>query len=225
MPRAPTAWVSLRNIRTATADSTAVSASRIGIDASPPGQSTPRPSPAQNVPNEQSIPPTRNFSVFSGTRDSGWRTATPTPATTTNGQRGAERRRRERVAALRPQCEDDEDHLEPFEQRCLEAHRGTREVEPGGLRQQPRLALGRAELLLLVAHRQHSGVPEQRLAQPAQAEQQQQRADGRLEVVGVEMRTAMARRSPPRRSGPARRRPPPTATRASRGSPRWRARW
>src|SRR3954451_14793074 len=79
-----TVRVSLRNIRTAIADSPAVNASSTTIDASPPGQSTPSPSPAQNVPNEQSIPPTRNFSVFSGTRDSGWRTTMPTAATATN---------------------------------------------------------------------------------------------------------------------------------------------
>ena len=46
-------------------------------EASAPGQSIPTPSPAQNVPNEVSITPTVNLSVFSGTRLNGWRTSAP----------------------------------------------------------------------------------------------------------------------------------------------------
>ena len=50
--------------------------------ASWPGQDTPAPSAPQNTPNEVSMMPTTNFRVFSGTRDSGARTANPTTATT-----------------------------------------------------------------------------------------------------------------------------------------------
>src|SRR5439155_15039952 len=51
------------------------------IAASPPGQRTPDPSAAQNVPKVVSITPTPNFIVFSGTRLSGARTMSP-PAPT-----------------------------------------------------------------------------------------------------------------------------------------------
>src|SRR5205085_1331850 len=48
---------------------------------SEPGQATPRPSPVQNTPNADSMTPTANLRVFSGTRASGRRTANPTPTT------------------------------------------------------------------------------------------------------------------------------------------------
>src|SRR5215472_19184159 len=51
--------------------------------ASFPGQDTPAPSAPQKMPNEVSMTPTANFSVFSGTRASGACTTTPTMATTT----------------------------------------------------------------------------------------------------------------------------------------------
>src|SRR5262245_6250037 len=47
-----------------------------------PGHDAPAPSAPQKTPNEVSMTPTPNFMLFSGTRDSGACTATPTAATT-----------------------------------------------------------------------------------------------------------------------------------------------
>ena len=60
-----------------------------GVGARP---AAPAPSAPQNVPNEVSITPTANFSVFSGTRASGARTATPAAATTRIAARRRARR-------------------------------------------------------------------------------------------------------------------------------------
>src|SRR6516225_1920223 len=57
--------------------------------ASLPGHDTPAPSAPQNMPNEVSMTPTANFKAFSGTRDSGARTAIPTAATTTTAAAAA----------------------------------------------------------------------------------------------------------------------------------------
>src|SRR5216683_8408670 len=46
-----------------------------------PGQSIPKPSPVQNTPKADSITPTPNFKVFSGTRESGRWTIAPTRRT------------------------------------------------------------------------------------------------------------------------------------------------
>src|SRR3984893_1098061 len=51
------------------------------IARSAPGQDTPRPSPVQKMPNAESMTPTANLSVFSGTRATGRCTTKPTPAT------------------------------------------------------------------------------------------------------------------------------------------------
>src|SRR5882757_8269988 len=51
------------------------------IAKSAPGQATPSPSPVQNTPNADSMTPTANLSVFSGTRASGRCTTRPTTAT------------------------------------------------------------------------------------------------------------------------------------------------
>src|SRR5260221_14290419 len=51
-------------------------------EASEPGQCAPAPSAPQKVPNPVSMIPTTNFSVFSGTLDSGDLIATPAIATT-----------------------------------------------------------------------------------------------------------------------------------------------
>src|ERR1700704_7038039 len=48
---------------------------------SAPGQATPRPSPVQKTPNADSMTPTANLRVFSGTRASGRCTAKPAMAT------------------------------------------------------------------------------------------------------------------------------------------------
>src|SRR5882757_6550202 len=54
-----------------------------------PGQCAPAPSAPQNVPNVVSMIPTPYFSVFSGTRDSGERSATPATTTTTTAAAAA----------------------------------------------------------------------------------------------------------------------------------------
>src|SRR5215470_18372202 len=61
----------------------AVAGTMASSAASWPGHDAPAPSAPQNTPNEVSTTPTENFIVFSGTRDSGARTAIPTAATTT----------------------------------------------------------------------------------------------------------------------------------------------
>src|SRR5260370_22239547 len=61
-----------RRARTTAASATARnSAANATIARSAPGQATPSPSPVQNMPNADSITPTANLSVFSGTRASG----------------------------------------------------------------------------------------------------------------------------------------------------------
>src|SRR5579884_34106 len=72
-----------RRRRTNANDARQTNASTPGSEASPPGQRAPAPSADQKMPNVVSITPTANFIAFSGTRASGARTATPTPATTT----------------------------------------------------------------------------------------------------------------------------------------------
>src|ERR1700677_2149330 len=57
--------------------------------ASPPGQLAPAPSARQNMPNELSITPTANFSVFSGTRASGALAAAPTAMTSSTASPAA----------------------------------------------------------------------------------------------------------------------------------------
>src|SRR5580765_8351390 len=70
------------------------------IARSPPGQSTPAPSPPQKIPKLVSNTPTANLSVFSGTRASGPRTTKPatTTATTAAAAAAAARPRRPWVA-------------------------------------------------------------------------------------------------------------------------------
>src|SRR6185437_5546558 len=75
---------SRRSSRTKASDMRTTKPSTPRIAASPPGHSAPAPSADQKIPNVVSITPTANFSVFSGTRASGARTAIPTPATRTS---------------------------------------------------------------------------------------------------------------------------------------------
>src|SRR6266545_4502532 len=70
-----------RSRATASSENATNTASRTRIAASEPGQRTPAPSPPQNVPKVVSSAPTANFVVFSGTRASGARTATPAMTT------------------------------------------------------------------------------------------------------------------------------------------------
>src|SRR5262249_17673767 len=61
-----------RRVRTtATRATRRNSAAKAMIATSSPGQGTSRPSPIQNTPNADSMTPTMNLSVFSGTRASG----------------------------------------------------------------------------------------------------------------------------------------------------------
>src|SRR5439155_15103051 len=75
---------SRRSTRTRTKEKSATKPSTPRSAASEPGQSAPAPSADQKIPNVVSIRPTANFIAFSGTRASGARTATPTPATSTS---------------------------------------------------------------------------------------------------------------------------------------------
>ena len=67
--------------------------------ASRPGQVTPAPSPLQKMPKAVSITPTPNFSVFSGTRESGACTTMPASSTTTKRGRRTDGRETHVVAA------------------------------------------------------------------------------------------------------------------------------
>jgi len=86
---------------------------------------------------------TANFIAFSGTRASGACTAMPVAATSTDGGRGAHRGERDRSLAL-PEGEDDERHLEPFEEDALEGERETICVEGRRAPCSPRLERWRA---------------------------------------------------------------------------------
>src|SRR5436305_15265327 len=84
-------------------------AARMRRKASDKGHSTPNPSPVQKVPKVVNMIPTTNFSVFSGTFDSGTREKAPTRMTSrpaTSAPRAAEAIPLERetvlVAALTP---------------------------------------------------------------------------------------------------------------------------
>ncbi len=71
-----------RSTLTAASEQASTAATSTIRKASPPGQLSPAPSPVQKIPYALSSTPTANFRVFSGTRESGWRAATPTAATT-----------------------------------------------------------------------------------------------------------------------------------------------
>src|SRR5258708_3575517 len=70
-----------RTTATAASATTRNSAANPTMARSSPGQGTPRPSPVQNTPKAESMTPTANLSVFSGTRASGRRTTKPAAAT------------------------------------------------------------------------------------------------------------------------------------------------
>ena len=101
--------------------------------ASPPGHDAPAPSAPQNIPNDVSITPTKNFIVFSGTRASGARTATPAEHDDRDRD-GRGRGGEADVVLARPEREHDERDLEPFEQHALERDRERVAVEPRGRR-------------------------------------------------------------------------------------------
>src|SRR6476659_6145154 len=72
-----------RSWRTSTNDTRPRKARMARIAASEPGQLTPAPSPPQKTPKLVRSNPTTNLMVFSGTRSSGDRTATPAMTTST----------------------------------------------------------------------------------------------------------------------------------------------
>src|SRR5581483_3469340 len=74
---------SWRSRTTSAPDAATTNATTASSAASEPGQRTPAPSPAQKIPNDVRSTPTANLIVFSGTRASGARTATPTAPTRT----------------------------------------------------------------------------------------------------------------------------------------------
>ncbi len=147
--------------------------------ASDPGQCAPAPSAPQNVPNAVSMIPTTNFSVFSGTRASGALIAKPANADDEHRRHGRDRRERD-VLGVAAERQRDEDHLEAFEQHALERERervgvGHQAESPGRGRFRRRQLLA-VDRVLVVQVLVPAG-PQDRLAQPLQAEDQQQRAD------------------------------------------------
>ena len=145
---------------------------------SSPGQSQPAPSAAQKIPNVVSITPTANLSVFSGTRASGARTAIADHGNEHERAGGAGRGQRDR--ALRAaEGEHDEHDLESLEQHALERKREAVPVEAGALDLRGAARFG--ELLreerVLVVQRLVAAGAQDRLAQPLQAEDEQERAD------------------------------------------------
>ena len=206
---------------------------------SSPGQSTPAPSAAQKMPKVVSSRPTANLIAFSGTRSSGARTSTP-------------RRRRPRAPPPRrptaepkrpwaaPKRDDDEGDLEALEQDALERDRERVPVEPGrSARPAARGLLALlAEGLLLVVQRLVAARAQDRLAQPLQPEDEQQRADDQPQRVDRDSaaapgRARRQRRERERRCGDADQRRAPAAYDARRRArssaprpsrPRWRGR-
>ena len=138
----------------------------------------PAPSAPQNAPKAVSITPTTNFMVFSGTRASGARTATPASATSTTAAPAA-------IAASGMSCwllpnvsamnaTSSPSSSTPLNERVKAYQSETRSARSGrGLRGGQ---LG-AEDLILVVQRLVALGAQHRLAQPLQAEHQQQPAD------------------------------------------------
>ena len=90
------------------------------IAKSAPGQATPKASPIQNRPNDDSITPTTNLSAFSGTRAKGRCNISPIAATNRHAAVAAA------LTAIivprrRAHCNDDKHDFEPIEQHRLEA--------------------------------------------------------------------------------------------------------
>ena len=145
---------------------------------SPPGQSAPAPSAAQNIPNEQSITPTANFIVFSGTRASGARSASPRARHGEDRDRRGRRGEADMRCWLAPKVSTMKATSRPSSSTPLKA------IETRRCRTPPRIGgelVGRLRLFAvdreLVVLRLHSAGAQDRLAQPLQAEVQQQPAD------------------------------------------------
>src|SRR5579862_5785870 len=74
---APRTSLAETKIRTASQEKSKYRPASGMMDRSAKGHSMPRPSPAQNVPNVESMTPTIHFMVFSGTCCNGLRTRSP----------------------------------------------------------------------------------------------------------------------------------------------------
>ena len=116
--------------------------------------------------------------MFSGTRLSGRWTITPAIATTTSAATAATIASGE-VVVGGPDRDDDERHLEAFEEHAFERQRERVGVEAGLRRSSRRSELRDIPLedLLLVVQWDVARGAQQRLAQPLQPEAQQQEAD------------------------------------------------
>ena len=186
---------------------------------SPPSENHPSPSTAQKVPNVESSSPTAN--LIRVLRHVGERAVRGGADCEHDGagHRGARGGQRD-VVGVEPEGDDDEDDLQALEEDALEGHDEAEPVEaevalgPGG---PAGLELLAVDLVLVVESLQPRRA-EDRLAQPLEPEDQQQRPDRR--AAGA---TPGAIR--PARSRPARRRPrgrrarpgcrrPPTASHA-----------
>ena len=145
--------------------------------ASPPGQCAPAPSADQKIPNVVSMTPTANFIVFSGTRE-----RRPCEHTNDRDQRHCGLLPR-RPAGSTPACsaerQDDERHLEPLQEHALEREGEAVPIEPGALVTRSGFGLRSSsrEDRVLVVQRLEAARAQDRLAQPLEAEDEQQRAD------------------------------------------------
>ena len=153
------------------------------FDAPRPSANTPSPSTAQKVPKVVSSRPTANLIVFSGTRASGRRSATPA-ASTTAPPHAAPAAASGIASALSPNVITMKTISSPSRKTPLKLTTKREPVEPEP-RARRRRARGRrcsvAEDLLLVVQRLEPRGAQDRLAQPLQAEDQQQRADDQLQ--------------------------------------------
>ena len=154
---------------------------------SEPGHVTPAPSPAQKTPKLVRRSPTANLIVFSGTRSSGERTAIPTSRTSTTAVTAAAAARGVRPCD-RPERDHDEYDLEPFEQYSLERDRERVPIHrrPCGTRHAGcLLALG-SERRTLVVQRLVAAGAKNRLSQPLETEDQEERSDNEAQGVDRE---------------------------------------
>ena len=142
----------------------------------------PSPSTAQNVPKVASSRPTTYFSMFSGTAASG-RCATSPIARTTTPATAAPTAASGTLSAFRPNVITMNTTSSALEEHPLERDDEREPVEPESsvlARPGGGLAL-LAKRLRLVVHRLEPGRAEDRLAQPLQPEDEEQRADRELQ--------------------------------------------
>ena len=157
---------------------------------SSPGQCTPAPSPTQKTPKLVNMTPTSVLMVFSGTSLS-WRATSEADDAHEDGRRGRGQRGQAEPVLGGAEADHDQHHLGALEEDALEGHREADAVAPARPvpAATPPLAL-RAELghrlgedLVLVVQVLVAAGAQDRLAQPRQAEHQQQRAHHHPERV------------------------------------------